>query len=181
MINIQEVMDEALAEGFSQVGELNCEALEFMPEIREMCAANRCQSYCKNWTCPPACGSLEQSVEKASQYTKGIIVQTIGKMEDDFDYDTISATMNIHRDNVDRFAQKLRKQYPDVLPMGAGACAICETCSYPDAPCRFPDRAITSMEAYGLFVSKVCTLSGVPYNNGPQTITYTSCYLLDKK
>ncbi|WP_240986562.1 DUF2284 domain-containing protein [Acididesulfobacillus acetoxydans] len=34
--------------------------------------------------------------------------------------------------------------------------AICETCSYPDEPYRFPGRAVTSMETNGLWVSDVC-------------------------
>ena len=33
------------------------------------------------------------------------------------------------------------------------------------------------MEAYGLFVSDICTRSGLNYNYGPNTLTYTSCVL----
>ena len=32
------------------------------------------------------------------------------------------------------------------------SCGICKTCTYPDAPCRFPDRARRSMEACGIDV-----------------------------
>ena len=32
----------------------------------------------------------------------------------------------------------LRKFYPNMLPMGAGCCTKCKTCTCPDAPCRFP-------------------------------------------
>ena len=178
MLDLKSLMDEALSAGFSQVGELNCGALEFMPEVRDMCAADRCHSYGKNWTCPPACGTVEEASIKASNYSRGLLVQTIGKLEDDFDWETIESTGENHKKNFADFAETLRVRYPDMLPMGAGACTICEKCTYPDAPCRFPNRALSSMEAYGLFVSKVCTLSGVPYNNGKQTITYTSCFLI---
>jgi predicted metal-binding protein len=176
--NTQELIQEALDTGFSQAGELNVSALVFMPEVREMCRADRCRQYGKNWCCPPGCGSIEQAAERASKYSYGIIVQTIGKMEDDFDYETIQAASEKHKRSFAALVERLRAQYGDILPMGAGTCALCETCTYPDAPCRFPDQSISSMEAYGLWVSKVCELSGVPYNNGKQTITYTSCYLL---
>ena len=177
--NTEELVQEALNTGFSQVGELNVSALVFMPEVRDMCSADRCHQYGKNWRCPPGCGSIEDAAERAAKYSYGIIVQTIGRMEDDFDYETIQATSEKHKTNFFALVEKLRARYDDVLPMGAGTCSICEVCTYPDAPCRYPDKSISSMEAYGLWVSKVCELSGVPYNNGKQTITFTSCYLLN--
>jgi len=99
-------------------------------------------------------------------------------VKDDFDYETISETGERHKQNFVALVDQLKQQYPDLLPMGAGTCTICEKCTYPDQPCRFPDKSISSMEAYGLWVSKVCELSGIPYYYGKKTITYTSCYLL---
>lgn len=176
--NTEELVQEAIDTGFSQAGELNMSALVFMPEVREMCSVDRCHQYGKNWRCPPGCGSIEEAAGRAAQYSYGLLVQTIGKMEDDFDYETIQETGEKHKQNFLNLMQKLKARYDDILPMGAGGCRVCETCTYPDAPCRFPDKSYSSMEAYGLWVSKVCELSGVPYNNGKQTITYTSCYLL---
>jgi predicted metal-binding protein len=173
-----QLIQEAVEVGFSQAGELNTQALVFMPEGRELCAADRCGQYGKNWRCPPGCGSIEDAAAEAARYSYGIIVQTIGLMEDDFDYETIKDTGEKHKGNFTSLVDKLRARYSDMLPLGAGTCSLCETCAYPDAPCRFPDKSISSMEAYGLWVSKVCELSGVPYNNGKGTITYTSCYLL---
>jgi len=176
--DIEALIKEAIDSGFSQAGELNVTALEFMPEVREMCSVDLCHQYGKNWRCPPGCGSIEEAAERAAQYSYGVLVQTIGKMEDDFDYETIQDTAEKHKNNFAALVDKVKERVPDVLPMGAGTCSLCETCTYPDAPCRFPDQSISSMEAYGLWVSKVCELSNIPYNNGKQTITYTSCYLL---
>jgi predicted metal-binding protein len=176
--NTEELVREALTEGFSAAGELSLDALVFMPEVRDMCGADKCRQYGKNWRCPPACGSLEEAAERAKEYSYGLIVQTVGKMEDDFDYETIQSTGEKHKTNFASLVKKLKGRYDNLLPMGAGTCTICETCTYPDAPCRFPDESISSMEAYGLWVSKVCELSGVAYNYGNQTIAFTSCYLL---
>jgi predicted metal-binding protein len=176
--NTDEFVNEAKEMGFSEAGELKLSALVFMPEVRDMCNADRCHQYGKNWRCPPGCGSIEEAADKAARYSYGIIVQTIGQMEDDFDYDTIQATGQKHKKNFAALVEKIKERYNDVLPMGAGTCEICESCTYPDAPCRFPDKSISSMEAYGLWVSKVCELSGIPYNYGKATITFTSCYLL---
>ena len=143
-----------------------------------MCAADRCQCYGKNWTCPPACGTIEEATLRADPYRPGIIVQSVGQLEDDFDFESMEATAELHRQRFQKLVDGLKKEWPAMLPMGAGACTPCERCTYPDEPCRFPDEAIPSMEAYGLFVSQVCTASGMDYNHGKLTVTYTSCILL---
>ncbi len=176
---MEDLIALALETGFSKAGELNVRALEFMPEVRDMCAADRCRSYGKSWNCPPACGTLEEAAEKAARYGRGLLVQTVGILEDDFDWEGIEKTSAKHRDTFERFTPLMRSRFPDMMPMGVGACNICEECTYPGAPCRFPERAVPPMEAYGLFVSKVCSLSSIAYNNGPQTITFTSCYLFN--
>ena len=53
-----------------------------------------------------------------------------------------------------------------------------QTCTCPDAPCRFPDQAFSSMEAYGMLVMQVCQANHLDYYYGPGKIAYTSCYLL---
>ena len=176
-VDLEALIQEALDVGFSNAGALNVAALQFMPEVREMCNADRCRQYGKNWRCPPACGSIEEATRKAAAYSHGVLVQTTGQMADEFDYETMQSTGEKHKEAFAKLVKSVRTQLPDLLPMGAGTCSICPTCTYPDAPCRFPDQSISSMEAYGLWVSRVCQLSGLPYHYGKNTVTYTSCYL----
>jgi predicted metal-binding protein len=143
-----------------------------------MCAADRCHSYGKCWTCPPACGTLEEIAEKAAGYRRGVLLQSTGQMEDDFDVDCMMETERLQKERFQALVERVREVEPDCLPMASGACQICAACTCPDAPCRFPDRAIPSMEAYGLVVSEICQQSNLPYYYGPKTITYTSCVLL---
>ena len=175
----EEIVALALECGFSQAGAVNMEALELLPEVREMCAADRCHMYGRCWTCPPACGTLEETAARARQYRRGILVQSTGELEDDFDVETMQELEELQKERFSRLVERLRAIWPDCLPMASGACSICGTCTYPDAPCRFPHKAIPSMEAYGLFVSRVCEQSGMKYYYGPRTMTYTSCVLID--
>ena len=78
--------------GFEEAGALNVEALEFLPEVRQMCAADRCRSFNRNWSCPPGCGTLEEIAERVKPYTRGILVQSIGQLEDEFDVETMMET-----------------------------------------------------------------------------------------
>ena len=60
--------------------------------------------------------------------------------------------------------------------LGAGGCKVCASCAHPE-PCRFPEKAHSSMEAYGLFVTQVCRDNNAAYYHGPRTITYSACVL----
>lgn len=171
----------ALAEevGFSYAGELNMEALVFMPEVRDMCAADKCRSYGRNWCCPPHCGSLEQMAERVRGFGRGVLVQSTGCLEDDFDFETMGETEKEHKRRFFALVDKVRSRGLRCLPMGVGTCEICPVCACPDEPCRFPEKAMPSMEACGLMVSQVCKDSGLPYYYGKKTITYTACILIE--
>ncbi|MDR1067666.1 MAG: DUF2284 domain-containing protein, partial [Clostridiales Family XIII bacterium] len=106
------LLREALAAGFSQAAELNMAALEFMPEVREMCGADHCRQYGTNWRCPPACGSIEEAAARAAQYSSGILVQTIGVLEDDFDYETMLATGEKHKANFAALVEQVKARHP---------------------------------------------------------------------
>ncbi|MBQ8731754.1 MAG: DUF2284 domain-containing protein [Oscillospiraceae bacterium] len=178
MNRIEEGIALANQMGFEGVGELKREALIFRAEVRQMCSADRCHAYGKNWCCPPGCGTIEEAAQRVEGYSRGVIVQTVGQLEDEFDFESMQETARIHQERFAKLVAQLKTKWPEVFPMGAGTCTICKECTYPEAPCRFPDRAIPSMEAYGLWVSDVCEKSGIPYSYGKNTIAYTSCFLL---
>ena len=56
-------LDDVLAIGFEHAAFFDPANLEFRQEVREMCAAGKCHMYDKCWSCPPACGTVEESVE----------------------------------------------------------------------------------------------------------------------
>lgn len=178
-MKMQELLDLAGEIGFSHAGELNTAALNFRTEVRDMCAAGRCQTYGKRWTCPPYCGTLEEIAAQAAKYPYGILLQSTGELEDDFDAECIMGTSKLQQQRFTKFAEQVRKTDPNCLAMSSGGCSLCKQCTCPNAPCRFPEKAIPSMEAYGLVVGDVCRDSGLPYYYGPKTITYTSCLLFD--
>jgi len=164
--------------GFTHFAPLEVSTLEFMQEIRDMCNAEQCRSYNKSWSCPPACVSLDEMRVRVRSYTKGILVQTVGDIEDSLDWDGIMETGARHKENFTRMRTQLSKKYPGMLALGAGECKLCDACTYPDEPCRFPEKMEVSMEACGLFVSKVCKDNDLKYNYGTDSIAFTSCFLL---
>ena len=169
---------EALECGFTYAAPLDVSTLKCLQSVRDACAADKCRSYDKCWTCPPACGTLEECEKKLRRYGHGILLQTVGKMDGAFDVEGMVAAMEAHKENFDAFAEKIRAAYPDALPLGAGGCNVCRKCAYP-APCRFPEKALSSMEAYGLFVAPICKENGLKAHYGDGTLTSVACVLYD--
>ena len=177
-MNKDHAMKLAESAEFSHWGIFPTDKLRFLPEVRGMCAADLCHQYGKSWSCPPGCGTLEEIREKTLAYDYGLLLQTTAQMEDEFDVEAMMEAEKLHKERFESLCRTLAETDNEpFLPMGAGSCEICPSCTYPDSPCRFPDRMTVSMEAYGLVVSNVCELAGVPYYYGPLTITYTCCIL----
>ena len=174
---MRDLCELAIEIGFSHAAALDPQKLRVLPEVRAMCAANRCHRYGHSWSCPPACGSLEETEKEIRGFDGGILVQTTAALEDEFDADGISASGKKHKNSFMILVRQTRLLLPDCLPLGAGACTVCLGCTYPEKACRFPARRISSMEAYGLLVSEVCGQAGLKYYYGPKTLTWSSCIL----
>ena len=56
-------------------------------------------------------------------------------------------------------------------------CGRCASCTYPDAPCRFPEELYHSLEGYGFNVSELAGQAGIRYMNGPSTVTFLGAVL----
>ena len=179
MLNLEKLEIIAKEAGFTHIAPLNRATIQLKPEVREMCRTGNCGAYGKKWSCPPGCGSLEQCSARLDRYRSGILVQTVGQLEDSFDYEGMMDIEAAHKQHFVDMEQRLRQQYPGLLAIGAGACTKCKECTYPDAPCRFPDQAFASMEAYGMLVLDVCRANNLTYYYGPNTIAYTSMYLIE--
>ena len=80
-------------------------------------------------------------------------------------------------------AQSLREFFADMnitnaCHLGAGGCGVCDTCAKrTNEPCRFPEKAMPSLEAYGVNVSELARSAGMKYINGQNTVTYFGAVL----
>ena len=119
---------------------------------------------------------MAQCGEKIRRYSHGILLQTVGKTEKTVDTKAYRRTEERHLVLLQSFSERLRAEYPEALSLGAGGCRVCKQCAWPES-CRFPEKAQSSMEAYGLFVTQVCRDNGAKYHHGEKTVTYTACCL----
>ncbi len=166
----------ALSAGFTHALPLDPALLEAREDVRDMCAQDKCRAYGKNWTCPPHCGSLSDCQERMHGHHRGILLQTVGQLRKPIDSRGYRDTERRHLESFGQFCQAIRRQYPHALCLGSGGCRVCKVCAWPE-PCRFPEKALSSMEGYGLFVTQVCRDCGAEYHHGEKTVTYTACVL----
>ena len=169
-------LNKALSLGFTHAAPLDPATLIPRADVREMCRADRCRAYGKNWTCPPHCGTLEECAARLAPYGRGLLLQTVGHTSKTVDTAAYRRTEQTHLAQFYQLTEEVRKVFPEALCLGSGGCRICSSCAWPE-PCRFPQKACASMEAYGLFVTQVCRDNGCAYHHGDGTVTYTSCVL----
>ena len=175
---LEQLCMQAVKLGFDEAKPLDIATLKPVEMVRQMCAEDKCHAYGKNWTCPPHCGTLDQCAAKIHCYRHGLLLQTVGYLQKRIDSRTILQTEQRHLAQFHRFAELIREYDPNALCLGSGGCRICKVCAWPEA-CRFPEKACSSMEGYGLFVTQVCRDNGLAYHHGDGTITFTACVLFN--
>lgn len=163
--------------GFEHFSPLDPATIQLKQDVRDMCATNSCGRYGKCWSCPPACGDLDDCRAQIAGCTGGILVQSVGDVEDGFDFEAMMEIEETHKERFTRMHHALLEKGGKILALGAGCCTLCPTCTCPDAPCRFPEKRISSMEAFGILVLEVCKANGMSYYYGPDKMAYTSCFL----
>lgn len=144
------------------------------PVFREMCAANACGVYGRCWTCPPDVGEIGELIASLAAYDSVLVYQTVSPLEDSFDFEGMTEARHRHYGVSRALDDALRADAPArLLHLGAGGCGVCEVCAKrTNEPCRYPDRALASLEAYGVNVSALAKAAGMRYINGQNTVTY---------
>ena len=157
----------------NQVDFFDTSILTFEDEIRGICESNGCGRYNRTWNCPPACGTVRELEAACRHFSNGILLNTVRHIEDSFDLEGMMAgAHDLCRLLVeaDSMVQDLGMQ--DYRIFGSGECNGCENCSYPDTPCRHPDKLYTPIEACGINVMQTSTQAGFKYINGKNTVTF---------
>lgn len=160
-------------------GFIDCSALPFFEGARAACEANLCGKYGSCWTCPPGVGGLAELEAKAKGYKRGFVFSCKYDLEDSFDFAGMTEVKFKSSRTLKEITETLYANGVRFLPLGSGGCYLCDSCTYPDSPCRHPDKAIASLEAYGIFVSELAKKVGINYINGQNTVTYFGLILLE--
>lgn len=151
--------------------------LVFGDYVRKMCEANTCGRYKKSWTCPPYVGTPDELYKKVTSFKNALVFTYVGDLEDSFDIDGMDAARESAKTLLETVIEKFKRKNIPYMPLGGGSCTNCKECTCPDSPCRFPEKAVVSVEACGVDVVKTSQKIGLNYYNGANTVTYFNIIL----
>ncbi len=172
----------ALDSKASHAAILDVAQIQFHEDFRKACEKNFCRKYDTNWMGPPAIGPIEILRQRALRYKRGLLFQTVHPVASNFDMEGMLEGAKEHKEIFWDLIDRIKKQFPedDLLPLDAGCCSLCEKCAYLDhETCRHPERAVSSVEAYGINVIALQKSAGVPYYHGKNNVCYVGLILFN--
>lgn len=178
-------MSQTLINGIQLLGAASAAALPisqipFDLSFRDLCRSNACGMYGACWMCPPYIGEPEALIAQARSYQWALVYQTISPLEDSFDIEGMLAAGQ-RQNQLARDVRTLLQKAGNLrfLQLGAGGCRRCSVCAKrTEEPCRFPQDAMSSLEAYCIDVSRLAERCGMRYINGANTVTYFGAALI---
>lgn len=171
----ESLLDCALAAGVHRAYVLPVSEVPFDAGLRAYCEADRCGCYGRNYACPPSVGSAEETIAKVKSYEFALVFQTVSPLQDSLDIEGMVDAAQKHNLISNALFHEVQAELPESMPLSIGACRICSVCAKTiDQPCRHPERAVSSLEAYCVNVSQLAEKCHMKYINGQNTITYFS-------
>ena len=101
------------------------------------------------------------------------MISTVTEVPDIADLEATLATRADHEAITHEVTDLIRGQGCETLTLSTEACAVCESCSYPNEPCRYPDKMFPCVESYGILVTEICERYGMEFFNG-NIVTWVS-------
>jgi len=181
-MNPKDMIKIALETDATAAAVLETSQIRFHEDFRKACEKNLCRKYDTNWMGPPAVGPISELSKRVARFQKGLLFQTVHTLVSNFDWKGMTKAGEIHGSVFRAILGKIRADYPGeiILPLHAGCCSICPRCAYLDRePCRHPDQAVASVEAYGMNVLALQKSAGLSYYHGKNTVTYVSLILFE--
>ena len=159
---------------------VNVDQIPFDKQLRTYCEANACGSYKRNYACPPFVGEPEALIARAQAKKRAVLFQTVAELEDSFDIEGMERAAKAHAAACRAIYRALSAELGDMIFLTAGGCNICPECAaLKGEPCRCPDMAFSSLEAWCINVSRLCGKCGMKYINGQNTVTYFGMCMFD--
>lgn len=167
----QELEEKLLELPIVQYAWVEIGEIEFSEKVRHICRTE-CPRYGTSWSCPPAVGTVEECRERCEAYSGAFVFTTIAEVNDAENMEETLATRAGHEAVTREIRGIFETYFHSTLALSAESCAICESCAYPDGPCRYPQRMLPCIESYGIVVPKLAERTGIEFMNGAGIVTW---------
>lgn len=158
---------------------LKTDELTFTERVRDICHSE-CPMYNRSWACPPAVGTVEACRARCMRFDSVLAAATICEVSDIANIDETLATRAPHEALTHEIAAMVRQWCGGgTMVLSTEACAICERCAWPDAPCRHPDKMYPCVESHGILVTALADRLGMSFFNGNLVTWYSLIFYND--
>lgn len=178
--DLKDLVKEALELKVTHASIIEVAKISFNEDFRKQCEQNSCGSYNKNWMCPPAVGPIGDLNNQALNFKQGLLFQTVHQLEDSFDWEGMQEGQANHEKVLRKLLEHVENKdsCTQILPLSVGPCMYCAKCAcLLGKKCYFPDKAVSSIEAYGIDAMALLKDYGIPYSNGKNTVSYVGLVL----
>ena len=169
----RELEQELLQYPILQYAFLKTGQVSFPDRVRTICR-QECPQYGTSWSCPPAVGTVEECRQRCEKFTDVFVFSTIAEVADITNMEETLATREEHEEVTRQVTALFREKFGEALTLSTESCAICRECSYPNAPCRHPDKMFPCVESYGILVTDLAEMGGRDFMNGANVVTWFS-------
>lgn len=171
---MQALIDAAISCGAYKAEVVSADRLVLSRDFFDICKSNQCGKFGRCWMCPPDVGDIDEMMAKARTFSHVLIYQSVGELEDSFDYEGMQDASRVHTRLSQSVQEKIKPFFKsEFLHLTNGGCGLCEKCTRIDnLPCRFPDKALPSVESCGVDVYQSVKDTSLRYINGQNTVTY---------
>ena len=155
---------------------IKTEDLVFSDRIRWICE-HECPMYNTTWACPPAVGSVEECRARCMAFENGLLIATITEVSDIANINETLATRAPHEEITRQVLALVKEQVQEAMVLYTEACAVCEKCAWPDAPCRFREKMFPCVESHGIVVTDLAEKVGIDFYAEGNLVTWFSLIL----
>lgn len=170
----REILETQLSElPLYQYAYVSTKDMVFSDRIRWICE-HECPMYGKTWACPPAVGSVDECRARCLQFDDALLITTITEVNDIANMEETLATRMPHEEITRQVHAMVAAQSEKTMVLSTEACAICEECAWPDAPCRFKDKMYPCVESHGIIVTDLAEKAGIDFYADGNLVTWFS-------
>lgn len=154
-----------------EYGFLKTSSLIFSERVRYICKTD-CERYSKSWSCPPAVGTVPECRRRCLAYSHVLVFTTLAQVSDTALLEETLATRKGHEEVTRGLCEKFREKGEDFFVLSSESCDLCQKCTWPDAPCRRPEKMLPCIESHGILVTESAKLCGIDFYYDSTTVTW---------
>lgn len=155
---------------------IDTQHLSFTDRVRIICE-QECERYNTTWACPPGVGTMEDCKAKCLSFANGFFFSSVAEVGDIMNLRELLDTRKAHEDITNAIGKYIEDQGRTSYILSTESCEICDKCTYPDEPCRFPDIMHPCLESHGVVVMDIVEKLGMTYSLGGNTVLWFSLVL----